>query len=1635
MSALAIGGVLAVLTLGSPAGTPLLYEPAPVPVSAGPEVALAESSPDAITLDLLPPGGRPGEAEVELLDLGGKLLAKVTVAQVGKPFQAKLTARVNTADPANYYVRYRFNAGEAFRQRSLHFLSELLETCVLGQREFLAGTSPVVRIMVRDRAAGVPVAGAKVRVVLAQGEKEICSTEARTDARGEVAARLQLPAGEFTGARLKVSVQSRTARDTVEEAVNVKSAVRTLLTTDKPLYQPGQTIHLRALALQRPGMKPLAGAGVLFEVDDAKGNKVFKQPVQADDFGVSHADFVLADELNMGSYRVRAVVAGAKEEKTVTVYRYVLPKFKNTLVTDRPFYQPGETIKAELQVNYFFGKAVAGGKVHVKCSKFDVGYFDFQVLEGQTDAEGHFSFEVKLPASFVGQPLEAGKASAKLEIAVTDTADHKETITKNVAVTAAPILVTAVPESGELVPGLENRIYVVTTYADSTPARCQVSWLSVPGPTLQKIQTDEAGFGQFIYRPDQAGNIPVTLFAQDEKGQEGRASLFLNTAAKTGDDTILLRTDRSLYRVGQRAKLVILTTRKAGTVYLDFIKDRQTYLTRSVEVNDGRAADTVTFDPTLAGTVQINAYLIGENGEMMRDRRLVIVDPADDLKVSIRNDAETYLPGGEAQVSFRVTNASGRGVVSALGVMVVDEAVFALQEMQPGLEKIYFYLEKEIATPRYEVHGWSLDQSMEPGEASPESAARRDTAARVLLASAKGVGDYTLRVDTYKRDNKAAAFQAKMAALLAGRWQTVAQAVRQFGQKHHGDAQRIEPKDLTIQRLVKEGLLKQADALDPWGTPMKIVGGAWSPPWQTFWSFSIASAGIDGQWSTADDITYAPPVMVEMEIFADVLDAGGAGRWMAEGKGEMPAEKFAGNMLAAPAAKDAAPGVLCLTGANTYSGGNTISGGALEPVRVREYFPETLYFNPAVITDHQGNALLRVPLADSITTWRLTCMASSARGRLGSATAGINVFQDFFVDIDFPVALTQHDEVSVPVAVYNYLKTDQAVRLEVTPGDWFELRPPAVQTLTLGPGEVRAVHFPIVARKIGFQKFTVTARGAHKSDAVARSVEVVPDGKEFLVSQSGRLEGKIAHTIDIPPEAIQGASKIFVKVYPGMMSQVVEGLDKMLRMPGGCFEQTSSSTYPNVLVLDYMKTSGKITPELQMKAEGFINAGYQRLVSFEVPGGGFEWFGRAPAHSILTAYGLMEFYDMSKVHAVDPGVIARTQQWLARLQQSDGSFRPSMGGIAEGAINKMQDNILRNTAYTVWALASTEYKGPELPRGADFLRGHLDEMKDNYTLALAANALATVAPQDDATVRVLALLRAACTEKDGLAFWSLQSDTPTFGSGAAGDIEVTALAVQALIRGGRELGIADKAVAYLAKNKDAFGTWQSTQATIQALRAMLMAERGATASSSGSIDLRLNGKAVKTLRIDQSNSDVLQLVDLKELTIAGPNVVALEFQGTGGLLYQVVGRYYLPYARGAAAAPEAEPLGIQVRYDRTNLDAEDVVGVTATVTNNRGGSAQMVIVDLGLPPGFTPVLDMLNRAVAEKQIEKYSVTGRQIIVYLRQVTVGQPVELHYQLLAKYPLKAQTGKSVAYQYYNPAAHGESNPVQLTVAAKK
>ena len=140
------------------------------------------------------------------------------------------------------------------------------------------------------------------------------------------------------------------------------------------------------------------------------------------------------------------------------------------MTADKTFYLPKETIKADLQSDYFFGKPVAGAKVKVTASTFDVAFKDFQTVDAKTDANGHAKFEIQLPDYFVGQPLQKGDALVKLEVKVTDTADHTETITRTYPVSDQPIRVSLLPEGGRITPGLENRVFAAAIYPDGSPA-------------------------------------------------------------------------------------------------------------------------------------------------------------------------------------------------------------------------------------------------------------------------------------------------------------------------------------------------------------------------------------------------------------------------------------------------------------------------------------------------------------------------------------------------------------------------------------------------------------------------------------------------------------------------------------------------------------------------------------------------------------------------------------------------------------------------------------------------------------------------------------------------------------------------------------------------------------------------------------------------------------------------------------------------------------------------------------------------------------------------------------------------------------------------------------------------------------
>jgi uncharacterized protein YfaS (alpha-2-macroglobulin family) len=688
-----------------------------------------------------------------------------------------------------------------------------------------------------------------------------------------------------------------------------------------------------------------------------------------------------------------------------------------------------------------------------------------------------------------------------------------------------------------------------------------------------------------------------------------------------------------------------------------------------------------------------------------------------------------------------------------------------------------------------------------------------------------------------------------------------------------------------------------------------------------------------------------------------------------------------------------------------------------------------MFVNPAVITDEHGRASVTVQMADSITTWRMQALASSQKGQLGSTTTGLRVFQDFFVDIDLPVALTQNDEVSIPIAIYNYLPNEQTVKLSLEQDPWFELvGDEAEQSVEIGASDIKAVYYRIRAKGIGNHSLTVHAQGTKLSDAIKRQIEVLPDGEERRDTWNDRLDGTVKQVVTIPKEAIADASTILVKVYPGLFSQAVEGLDALLRMPFGCFEQTSSVTYPNVLVLDYLKSVKMAKPEVQMKAEQYINVGYQRLLSFEVKGGGFSWFGDAPAHKVLTSYGLLEFRDMSRVHEVDENVITRTQNWLAGLQQKDGSWAPDQGGIAEGIIDRQKDT-LRVTAYITWALAESGYKGAAIEKAFGYLDAHWKEAKDPYALAVIANAYLSSGRKTDVTADVLAALAKLAIVEGPTAYWKTDAPTITSAERGSADLETTGLAAYALVKSGRYVDLTNKAITYLIRSKDSFGTWQTTQATVWALKTLLLSMRRAAQQVEGAVSVTVNGKEAASFRITPEDYDVVRQVDARNIVQPGQNDVSITLTGKGSALYQIVAKYYLPWALVKPAAEKL--LTIDVSYDRAKLTTDDIITASVRVVNNDPREVKMVVVDLGLPPGFALMTEDFDKLVADKTIQKYTVAARQIIVYLDKLASRKPLEFSYRLRAKFPIKAATPASTVYRYYNPEIKATAKPAELEV----
>jgi hypothetical protein len=677
--------------------------------------------------------------------------------------------------------------------------------------------------------------------------------------------------------------------------------------------------------------------------------------------------------------------------------------------------------------------------------------------------------------------------------------------------------------------------------------------------------------------------------------------------------------------------------------------------------------------------------------------------------------------------------------------------------------------------------------------------------------------------------------------------------------------------------------------------------------------------------------------------------------------------------------------------------------------------------------------------------------------------------------------LTEGDEISLPVVLRNYLARAQGVDVEMKPESWFALGGAARKHSEVPAGDAARPTFDFRAvASVTDGKQRVTALGPDASDAIEKPVTVHPDGEERSITDGTLLTESGALTATVPADVVRGSVRGELKVYPNLTAHVLEGVEAIMRRPYGCGEQTISSAYPSVLVLNYhagLKGGGG-EPAVVARARKYVQLGYERLLGYRAPGGGFSYWGRGEADLALTAYALRFMTDAGRVIEVDESVIRETRDWLLRQQRPDGSW---LAHSWDGHGDKSRTVL--TTAFVARVLAATQKSEPvergpvaqgsstqatpilttpvststaqstPLKRALQYVAARADEADEPYLIASLMLAAAD-AGETGLVARAAARLRALAIEEGTGTYWALETNTPFYGWGLAGRVETTALAIQALNRYcglpnadcGPNTKLIDRGLDFLLRKKDRYGVWYSTQATINVFDALLsaVAARGGAGSAEGDdvAEVFVNDRRAGAVTLPPAGrlSEPLTL-DLTPFLGAGGNRVELRRRAPATAAQaQLVTTFYVPWgarAESSAAgvdAPKrssASALKLSIGYDRTNAEVSQEV--TCSVSAERVGHVGygMMLAEVGLPPGADVDRASLERAMSESgwALNSYDVLPDRLVVYLWPQ--GGATRFQFKFRPRYGLNALTAPSQLYDYYNPEARTVVPPTRFVV----
>jgi len=538
--------------------------------------------------------------------------------------------------------------------------------------------------------SGALLATDNVTLSLIQGSRKVASISGTVQGRGDLALNVPaLAAGNYT-------LQLDTSNFQALAQVKVEDATLVFLETDKPIYKPGQLIHIRAITLD-PRLIPVSQE-ITVEVQDAKGNKVFKKVVKNDEYGMSSFDLPLSSEPNLGTWKVTALLGKRRTQLDVRVEKYVLPKYEVKVQPTKSWALASEAIKGTVSAEYSYGKPVQG-EMEIHAFKYVGTWQEYTSLT--KPIEGQVNFELPAPGYVVGVPNAGGEGNVRLEVKVREKAtDYEESATEIIVITQSALTLQAIPESLIFKPSLPLSVLLVGQTPDKKPTDTKVdiyvtyTKADFSSATEKRQATIQQGLGTVQINPP-GDAISLTLTASS-----GQAFTSLNMQAgysPSGNFITLQQVTKGGLKVGDNVSFKVNSTRQAPGFYYEVMaRGALVYTSYSASPD---IAFTVT--PQMAPQARLLVYQIMPNAEVAADYLPFSAEASYPHKIEVAFDKTEVEPGQAVNLNLKTDGPS------RIGLAVVDRSVFILAENRLNLQQVFDELEKLYLKPQIELHNAS----------------------------------------------------------------------------------------------------------------------------------------------------------------------------------------------------------------------------------------------------------------------------------------------------------------------------------------------------------------------------------------------------------------------------------------------------------------------------------------------------------------------------------------------------------------------------------------------------------------------------------------------------------------------------------------------------------------------------------------------------------------------------------------------------------------------------------------------------------------------------------------------------------------------------------------------------------------